>query len=430
MSAKQKYCSLYTFIKKNNKELFSLLDDLCAESLFKQKWPLTFLNPNKDIVKKLEKLIDNGNPEEALQKLKSLFIYGKHDSLSKDLISYNRKKLTDSAELSKLKKSGSYNQWEGRDNNSVFEYTFSDFPKEGSEVEKPPIGKGEHNKDDVRVKYTHELMESYVRSENLKPVIYKLNSLLKYIKSKEPNTFDKIKLLVDPSPILSWYILVQPTKTTNKHISDDLFNEWENTVGEHTLSETTELVSIFTSNEYDNKKLKDISIKRKSIKPVGFDNTIDEIHKAYNNDYLKLAEDELRFRFGDEKKLTEEHIVELNLVDWDTPKNSLILLNRLPKTNILRSEVMHILTLFLKTNAFLYTPYNKEVIDKLKNTIKGAGSSESSFHFIGSNGMDDLEKMSNELNLDSLVSSLNPNQLKDLHGKTKAKLIALNEFIE
>jgi len=86
MSSKQKYCNLYTFVKKNNKELFSLIDDLCAENLFKQRYPLTFLNPSKDLVKKLEKLVDNGDQEKGLTNLKSLFIYGKHDILNKDLI--------------------------------------------------------------------------------------------------------------------------------------------------------------------------------------------------------------------------------------------------------------------------------------------------------------------------------------------------------
>lgn len=415
MSSKQKYCSLYTFVKKNNKELFSLLDDLCAESLFKQKYPLTFLNPNKDIVKKLEKLIDNGEQESALEKLKSLFIYSKHDVLGKDLISYNKKKLVDSADLSKLKKSNNFNQWEGRDTLSVFEYTLSDFPKEDSEIQKPPISKRGKAEDNLRVKYTHELMENYLNSENLKPVIYKLNSLLKYIKSKDANTFTKIKMLVDPSPIISWYILVQPTKTSNKHISDELFHGWASSVGEHTLSETNELHDLFTSNDYDNKELVKISTKRKNIQVVGLEDTIKDIHDAYNNDYLKMVEDELRFRFGDEKSLDREQIIEFNLIDWDTPKNSLVVLNRLPKSNILRPEMMHILKLFLKTNAFLYTPYNEEVVEKLKNTIKGAGSSESSFFtFIGSNGIDDLKKMSKYLDLENLANALNKEQKKQL----------------
>ena len=92
MGSKQKYCNLYAFVKKNNKDLFSLIDDLCSENLFKQRYPLTFLNPSKDLVKILEKLVDSGEQEKGLEKLKSLFIYGKHDTLNKELISYNKKK--------------------------------------------------------------------------------------------------------------------------------------------------------------------------------------------------------------------------------------------------------------------------------------------------------------------------------------------------
>jgi hypothetical protein len=75
---------------------------------------------------------------------------------------------------------------------------------------------------------------------------------------------------------------------------------------------------------------------------------------------------------------------------------------------------MHIITQFLKTNAFLYTPYNKDVIDKLKNTIKGAGSSESTFHFIGSNGLDDLQKIYKQFNPSEFIMGLNKDQKNDL----------------
>jgi hypothetical protein len=415
MSSKQKYCNLFTFVKKNNKDLFALIDDLCAESLFKQKYPFTFLNPNKDVVKKLEKLIDNGEQELALEKLKSLFIYGKHDTLSKDLISYNKKKLTDLAELSKLKKSSNFNQWEGKDTLSVFELTHSDFPKEDSEIQKPPISKKGKNEHNLRVKHTHELMENYLHSENLKPVIYAVNSMLKCIKGKDMNTYNKIKLLVDPSPIVSWYILVQPTKTSNKHISDDLFNEWHNSCAQHILPETGELHELFNSNDYENKKLKEVVMKRKSIKEVGLEDTIKEIQEAYNNDHLKMLEDELRFRFSDEEELDREHVVELNLVDWDNPKSSLILLNRLPKSNILRSEIMNIIKEFLKTNAFLYTPYNKSVVDKLKSTISGAGSGDSPvLRLMGEKNKDNILNLTAEVDLHSLVKSLSKSQKEEL----------------
>ena len=429
MGSKQKYCNLYTFVKKNNKELFSLIDDLCAENLFKQRYPLTFLNPSKDLVKKLEKLVDNGDQEKGLTNLKSLFIYGKHDILNKDLITYNKKKITNVSELAKLKKESNFNQWEGKDTISVYDYNLSDFPQEGSDIEKPPItkkGTSEHN---LRVKYTHELVENYLSSENIKPVIYKLNSLLKFIKGKDEKAFDKVKLLLDASPIVSWYIMVEPTKSNNKHISDDLFNEWVTTLGQQVLPETTTLYELLNSNDYENKKLKEISNKRKSIKEVGLEDTLQEIHTAYDNDYHKMLEDELRFRFSDEEELSREHIIELNLVDWDNPKNSLILLHRLPKSNILRSEIMNIIKEFLKTNAFLYTPYNKIVIDKIKNTFAGAGyGSSSKFTFIGSNNRDSI--CNEQLDITSLVNGLTKEQKKQLCDHLAGFMTTVEETLE
>lgn len=413
MSGKQKYCNLHVFVKKNNKDLFAILDDLCAEGLFTQRYPLTFLNPNKDLVKKLEKLIDSGEQELALQKLKSLFIYGKHESLNKELISYNKKKITNINDLSKLKKSANFNQWDGKDTQTIFEYTLSDFPAEDNEIQKPPISKKGKNENNTRVSLTNELVNNYLSSEKINPIIYKLNSLLKFLKEKDEDTFEHVKLLLDPSPIVSWYIITQPSKTSKKHISDELFNEWVSTTGENVIADVSVIRELLTSNDYDNKKLKDISTKRKSIKEVGLEDTLQEIQEAYNKDYLKMLEDELRFRFSDEEELGEEHIRELNLVDWDSPKDSLILLNRLPKSNILRSEIMNIIKEFLKTNAFLYTPYNQSVIDKIKSTISGAGTNGGKLlTLVGGKNKDYILNLPEGFDINAFVNSLDKSQKK------------------
>lgn len=419
MSSKQKYCNLHLFVKKNNKDLYALIDDLCAERMFKTKYPLTFLNPNKELIKKLEKLIDSGEQETALEKLKSLFIFGKHDVLNKELITYNKKEIIDS-DISKMKKVSNFNQWKDSDTISVFEYTGSDFPKEGNEEKKPPISKkfSGTNEQNHRVKLTNDLMDTYLNTQDAKPVIYAVNSLLKFVKSNNSDVYEKIKLLVDPSPIITWYILVQPTKTSNKHINDNIFGEWHSMYETANLKETDELRELFTADNYDNKLLKDISIKRKSIKEVGLEDTIKEINDAYNNNYLKMLEDELRFRFGDEEDLDREHIMEMNLIDWDSPKNSLILLHRLPKSNILRTEIMNIIKEFLKTNSFLYTPYNKSILDKLENNIRGAGSSGNNpvFKIMGNSNKKLIMGIHNTLDLHTFVKMLDKKQKKELSG--------------
>jgi hypothetical protein len=422
MSAKQKYCNLHVFVKKNNKDLFAILDDLCAEGLFTQKYPLTFLNPSSSLVKKLENMVDKGEQEQALQKLKSLFIYGKHEVLGKDLVSYNKKKILNVNDLNKLKKSAKFNQWEGKDTISVFEYTLSDFPEEDTEIQKPPISKKGKNETNIRTALTHELTKNYISSENIKPVIYKLNSLLKFIKEKNKDLFENVKLLLDPSPIVSWYIITQPTKTSKKHVPDSLFNEWVSTTGENIIADASVLRELLTANDYDNKKLKEVAMKRKSIKEVGLEDTLLEIQEAYNKDFLKMLEDELRFRFSDEEELDEEHIRELNLVDWDNPKDSLILLNRLPKSNILRSEIMNIIKEFLKTNAFLYTPYNQSVIDKIKSTISGAGQNGGKLlTFVGSNNKDFIVGLDG-MNIKALVDTLTPTEKNEVLALLQSEL--------
>ena len=415
MASKQKYCNLYIFIKKNNKDLFSLLEDLCAEQLFKQRYPVTFLNPNKDLVKKLEKMIDNGDQEMALEKLKSLFIYNKHDSLENELVTYNKMKIGNVAELSKLKKSNLFNQWEGKDSISVFEYTLSDFPKEEDKVDKAPIfkrGKGEAVK---RVHATNMLMNAYLNSKDIKPVAYKLNSLLQYIKSKDTSLYEKVKLLVDPSVIVSWYLLVQPTKHSNKYIPDAIFNKWCEMYYQLEMPSVEEIKNLFNANDYDNKQLKQIAEKRKSIKEVGLQDTINEVIEAYNKNYLKLLEDELRFRFTDNDVLDKDDINELNMVNWDEPKESLIIFNKVPKNNLLRTELMNIIKSFLKSNAFLYTPFNLNIIEKIKSNISGAGEQgKKTIKILGMSQRDDIVSLTSTINIEALVESLSEEQKKKM----------------
>ena len=86
------YCSLYTFIKRTNPDLYEILDDMCAVGLFRTRNDITFLNPSDKLTNQLIEMVEKDQSEEAFKNLKSLFIYGKHNSLSKDVVSYNNKK--------------------------------------------------------------------------------------------------------------------------------------------------------------------------------------------------------------------------------------------------------------------------------------------------------------------------------------------------
>jgi hypothetical protein len=73
---------------------------------------------------------------------------------------------------------------------------------------------------------------------------------------------------------------------------------------------------------------------------------------------------------------------------------------------------MNIIKEFLKTTAFLYTPYNQTVIEKIKNTFTGAGyGSGSKFTFIGSNNKNCVENES--LNIEAFIQGLTEDQKKE-----------------
>ena len=191
---------------------------------------------------------------------------------------------------------------------------------------------------------------------------YATNSLLSFIKTKDTPLYENIHKLLDPNMILSWYLLVQPSaRMGGKHIPDSIFAKWAKKTYKSPVKSVELIRELMSSNNYDNKELKHIIEKRKEIKAIGLKDTIDDVVKAYKGDHHKLLEDELRFRFSDLEVFDGEDIMTLNLVDWDSPQRSLVLFNKVPKSNLLQSEIYKLITQFIKSNAFLCLSKNSLV---------------------------------------------------------------------
>lgn len=415
----KKFCNLYSFIKTHNSPLIPIIDDLCAEGLFKGRGDKTFLNPSEKMIGEMQALIDKGDSDLALIKLKSLFIEGNNDKIlsSASYISFNGK----SVEGIKATKSSTFNKW----NSEISVFDVSEFPTEGNSVEskkKDKQKKVKGSKESImRVEITNELINNYMIDKDHKLFAYAVNSLLKFIKSKDMQIYEKIHKLLDPNMIISWYLLVQPTSRLNdKHIPDSLFSKWGSKVYKLPIKSVDLIRELMSSNNYDNKELKHIIEKRKEIKGIGLKDTINDVIKSYKNNYLKLLEDELRFRFSDLSKFDSEDIMTLNLIEWDNPQRSLVLFNKIPKSNLLQTEIYKLITQFIKSNAFLYTPYNDDIMKKIKNTINGAGSSNSSnssLYICGGNNRENIQKMSCgglDFSLEAFVGGLNSEQLEEL----------------
>jgi hypothetical protein len=420
----KKYCNLYSFVNSNNSKLISIIDDLCAEGLFKGKGEKTFLNPNSKLVDELESDINKGNSDEALKKLKSLFIEGHHNKLIKGLyVTFNSKEINGSKiETQPSKK---YIKWNEDSKINVLDLLSNSFPEEGKDVESSKKSKTGSNEIKgskelaLRVEVTNELINDYMSNEESKKFAYALNSLLLFVKDKDKKVFDHIHKLLDPNLVVSWYIMVQPTsKSSNKHIPDRLFTQWATKKYKLPIKSIELIKELISSNNYDNKQLKSIIEKRKAISGVGLKDTINDVVKAYNNNYGKLLEDELRFRFSDLEELDMDAIMSLNLVDWDSPRKSLVLFDNIPKSNLLQSEIYKVISQFIKSNAFLYTPYNDEIIQKIKNTISGAGSSnKSSLYICGGSLRDEIKNApcgGLEFSLQEFVGGLSTEQIEEL----------------
>jgi hypothetical protein len=406
------YCSLHTFIKNTNRALYDILDDICAVGLCRTRNDITFLNPNVKLTKQLTNMVDDGDSEGASEKFKSLFIYGKHNSLNKDVVNYNNKKYDE--DLSGLKQLSSFKQWRDSQNVSVFDYKSDKFPTEGESASRPLMqkskGKGKKGKEDENVKilYTHELMNT----KDYSKVIYALSSLLGHVKNKD------LHRLIDPNMILSWYILVQPGKDDDPYISNDKFNEWASTNSVDDLQRNKDVLEEILE-KYETPRDILVNNKQNRDKAKQDQDSLDmckrTINNIYKNNYTKLLEDELRFRYSDEEsdEMFKNYICTLTMIDWNNPADSLVLLKNI--NNMHNSAILACLQKFIDSSAFNYTLLNNVMCEKLRNSISGAGSGQrkKTVKILGHTHRNLLKetKSINTLDLiESLVSKLTPKE--------------------
>ena len=369
------YCSLYTFIKRTNPDLYEILDDMCAVGLFRTRNDITFLNPSDKLTNQLIEMVEKDQSEEAFKNLKSLFIYGKHNTLNKDVVSYNNKNYGE--DLSGLKQLSAFKQWKDSQNVSVFDYKSDKFPKEGESAERPPMGrkgkgkKGRGEDDNAKVLYTAELM----KTEDPKKVIYALNSL---VKSLDDKMLKKVKSIIDPNMILTWYIIVQPGKTNDEYISNDMFNEWTRDNKLDNLHENTDVLKKIL-NEIAPCKSELMEIKQNRATASENSDSLEDCQKTiksiYQNNMTKLLEDELRFRYSDETHddMFKNYIGALEMINWNKPSDDLVLFDGMC-SKMQNNAVSACLAQFIKSSAFNYTLLSNGMCEKLSNSISGAGS--------------------------------------------------------
>lgn len=100
--AVSKHCSILNYIRKADEELYELIQDLCIGRAFAPRRGapgITFLRPDKSLLKDIKKLAEGENPEEAVDALQALILLDYLPSLSdfdlkkSDIPTFHRNKL-------------------------------------------------------------------------------------------------------------------------------------------------------------------------------------------------------------------------------------------------------------------------------------------------------------------------------------------------
>lgn len=102
MSKVQKHCSVLNYIRHADEELYDIIQDLCIGRMFvpKRGTPgITFLRPDKSLLKEIKDMASGNNPEEAVEALQALVLLDNISSIKefdekrKDIPTYLRQKL-------------------------------------------------------------------------------------------------------------------------------------------------------------------------------------------------------------------------------------------------------------------------------------------------------------------------------------------------
>lgn len=418
MSKVQKFCNLYVFVKKENPELFEILEDMCAIGLFTSRHPVTFINPSKEVTDSLVDLVNKGKVDIAFEHLQKHFIYGKHTSLAKGpFVTYNQKMMkTDLSKNTKVNKV--FTQWKS-DNVSVFDQTNSGLLEEGDQAERPKLEKKKVGSSEGRTKQqiTEILQERSKNANNMHAFAYAVNGLLVALEDSDSSKFEEVKRKLDPNPVVCWYILVKPS-TESKYISDELFSEWTSTFDENINNKNVSaLKSAFECDGYGSDHIAKAREARSSLNDSGLKNLVDSIVASYD-DETELIEDELRFRFTDyDYEGIELHFSELDNLTWSLEDAILC------KTNntLLCKPIYETIKKFIESNCFHYSMYDQSTHKKFEEFVQGAGaSSKKIIKILGSEGRKLITSLKAEDELAKLVSSLSKKQVASLKKILKA----------
>lgn len=453
---KSKYVSLLALIKDERRPLYELINDLCLDHTFRtQKFKNTFLLPSKELVGKLQKLVQDDKDIEAIDIIRSLLLKGHLDvkdfigSAEIGTLQYTPSILADpvsvKSKIAKSKKSIITTR-EGSNATVVFEYDDSEPPKTkaGKSGGLVLVGTKSGGADDSRCKMVKDLTNSMVvEGDAVKTVdnFFKgVSALLVKLESDE-KSFDRAKYYLAANPILSWFFLTMPNATNplvkEAHLKDC---DWSKVVDCKIITKAEESAD-YKTNTSMMKAIKDkrsrlVSGDRgslvKDIKSVYMDlckeapkyNSIDD--NLCNNVHLKMLMDELRFMYENAVSTwdqVDDAIKHLGSIAWCHPEKHLTICDeglyrnlKLCPESFVSGPVKFVRSIYL-----FYVPLSEAIENQLTGThggsIEGGNPAEiRSVVFTGGAARKQMKKNSADGNLAIMVSMLSKQQKEALKG--------------
>jgi hypothetical protein len=421
----KKFCNYIKFIQENNKKFYAIVDELCLMNLFNiRKNEATILNPNENLLKNIQKTIDNGEPEQAVDMIKHLILrkYIKsHEDIGGDISNYLNNKLDDLDGLKKnIKLNNKFQPWETNKNVIVWDYTGTELPKAStpsSYVSNKKKGGHHYNGAEYdalreRLSLSYNIRKQMVKNDfelNYNLYYYVVVSLLTFIQKKDKKLYSSLLYLLDNNPIVTFYVLTQPNlipsvkQHTFQLVPDSIFKEWydhnkipqlENHIVQDLKQVYNKLLDDFkqeNSNSFveintmrseilsslDGNELTPMDLKNRVISKYKNlqKNPEQKLRELFKQDpLLKLRIDEIRFIVNNNNEFIEQNTVQLldflDSINWSqTSEDGLIIFKKSLNGSYQYEENKQ---KFINSVFFMYIPLNKEKNKKIQDIRKSS----------------------------------------------------------
>lgn len=363
--------SIYEYIKNINPDLYKVIKLCGAKHYFKQS-NITFLMPTNE--KLLNKIISS-EPKQSLDILKHLLINKVLTNLSdfsSNLYNLYGFKLNNPSSLPiRIDPNWKLNKY-----CAIFLYNGEDIPEYVKVSSTEKISTTKKLTPDFKIQKHKEVLDKYKKyvynnCNGINPFVEEIANILSIIKNNESKYLEVCELL-DNNAIISWFIIMQLGLEENPVLPQELFKlktiDHPDPYNEY--NEAFEKVPVIINKQ---NWFKNVSIIRKKL-VNHFDISLPEqIVKAYNNNYIKLLQDEIRFKYRNIKDYFWTDIVEeLELIDWNYPQNHIIFGNEeLCKYLIEDDDKFYSGPVkFIKSIYFMYKPLNKKFYLQIVETTK------------------------------------------------------------